>query len=108
MNDLLRPSLYDAYHQIVPVALDGKAAPEATFDVVGPVCETGDFFARDRELPPIKEGDLLALLDAGAYGMVLASNYNSRPRSAEVLVDGRSAKIIRRREKVSDLLRLEN
>jgi diaminopimelate decarboxylase len=108
MNDLLRPSLYDAYHQIVPITLNSTAVPQAVFDVVGPVCETGDFFARDRELPLQKEGDLLALLDAGAYGMVLASNYNTRPRPAEVLVDGRSAKIIRRREKVSDLLRLEN
>jgi diaminopimelate decarboxylase len=76
-------------------------------DIVGPVCETGDFFARDRELPPVEQGDLLAILDAGAYGMVLASNYNTRPRPAEVLVLGKSAKIIRKRERVSDLLRGE-
>ena len=76
-------------------------------DVVGPVCETGDFFARGRELPRNDEGDLLAILDAGAYGMALASNYNSRPRSAEVLVDGKSAKVIRRRETIADLLRNE-
>jgi diaminopimelate decarboxylase len=76
-------------------------------DIVGPVCESGDFFARDRELPPVEQGDLLAILDAGAYGMVLASNYNTRPRAAEVLVSGKSAKIIRKRERVSDLLRGE-
>ena len=71
--------------------------------MVGPVCESGDFFARDRELPAVEEGDLLAILDAGAYGMVLASNYNTRPRAAEILVSGKSAKVIRRREKVSEL-----
>ena len=108
MNDLIRPALYGAYHEIVPVVQRASAGEKAeTADVVGPVCETGDFFARDRELPPVEEGDLLAILDAGAYGMVLSSNYNTRPRPAEVLVAGKSAKVIRRREKVSDLLRLE-
>jgi diaminopimelate decarboxylase len=112
MNDLIRPALYGAYHEIVPVTqsagstTQSEVADEVT-DVVGPVCETGDFFARDRELPVADEGDLLAILDAGAYGMVLGSNYNTRPRPAEVLVSGRSAKVIRRREKVSDLLRSE-
>ena len=108
MNDLIRPALYGAYHEIVPV-VEGASAGEKTetADVVGPVCETGDFFARDRELAPVEEGDLLAILDAGAYGMVLTSNYNTRPRPAEVLIKGKSAKIIRRREKVSDLLRAE-
>jgi diaminopimelate decarboxylase len=108
MNDLIRPALYGAYHEIVPVvrSADSAARDEAT-DVVGPVCETGDFFARDRELPTVGEGETLAILDAGAYGMVLASNYNTRPRPAEVLVTGKSAKIIRRRERVSDLLRAE-
>jgi diaminopimelate decarboxylase len=72
-------------------------------DVVGPVCESGDFFARDRELPSVGEGDLMAILDTGAYGMALASNYNTRPRPAEVLVSRKSAKVIRRREKVRDL-----
>jgi diaminopimelate decarboxylase len=76
-------------------------------DVVGPVCESGDFFARDREMPRVEEGELLAILDAGAYGMALASNYNTRPRPAELLVSGKSAKQIRRREKVADLLRDE-
>ena len=106
MNDLLRPSLYDAYHQIVPVRLNDSQVCE-TVDVVGPVCETGDFLARDREMPVVQEGDLLAILDAGAYGMALASNYNTRPRPAEVLVDGRSVKLIRKRESVADLLRGE-
>ena len=108
MNDLIRPALYGAYHEIVPVKqrADSPARFE-TVDVVGPVCETGDFFARDRELPPVDEGDLLAILDAGAYGMVLASNYNTRPRPAEVLVDEKKVKLIRKRERVADLLRSE-
>jgi diaminopimelate decarboxylase len=105
MNDLIRPSLYQAYHEIVPV-LASSASSEVT-DIVGPICETGDFFARDRELPSVNEGELLAFLDAGAYGMVLASNYNTRPRPAEILVDGKSVKLIRRRESVADLLRFE-
>jgi len=107
MNDLLRPSLYRAYHEIVPVQSSPERKICETVDVVGPICETGDFFARDRELPSMQEGDLLALLDAGAYGMVLASNYNTRPRAAEVLVDGKSAKLIRRRETSEDLVRGE-
>jgi diaminopimelate decarboxylase len=108
MNDLIRPALYGAFHEIVPVTLhtDQLARSEAT-DIVGGVCETGDFFARDRALPIMEEGDLLAILDVGAYGMVLASNYNTRPRPAEVLVSRKSVKIIRRREKISDLLRPE-
>lgn len=108
MNDLIRPALYGAYHEIVPViqSRDAGANTETT-DIVGPVCETGDFFARDRELPAVEEGALLALLDAGAYGMVLASNYNTRPRPAEVMVSGKSVKVIRRREKIADLLRQE-
>jgi diaminopimelate decarboxylase len=107
MNDLLRPSLYRAYHEIVPVQSSPKQNICETVDVVGPICETGDFLARDRELPIMREGDLLALLDAGAYGMVLASNYNTRPRAAEVLVDEKSAKVIRRRETIADLVRGE-
>ena len=105
MNDLLRPALYGAYHRIVPVHRNGEEVERV--DVVGPVCETGDFFARDRELTVAREGDLLAIFDAGAYGMVLASNYNTRPRPAEVLVDGKAVKLIRRREKIADLLRGE-
>jgi len=108
MNDLIRPALYGAYHEIIPATQNaGSASKSEALDIVGPVCETGDFFARDRELPSVDEGDLLGILDAGAYGMVLASNYNTRPRPAEVLVAGKSAKIIRRREKVSDLMRGE-
>jgi diaminopimelate decarboxylase len=107
MNDLIRPSLYDAYHEILPVRLDQNAAPVEIVDVVGPVCETGDFFARGRKLAMTQEGGLLAILDAGAYGMALASNYNTRPRPAEVLVDGKAAKLIRRRETMEDLLRPE-
>jgi diaminopimelate decarboxylase len=101
MNDLIRPSLYNAYHEIVPVELQKGAAIKA--DVVGPVCETGDFFARGRDLPPVGQGDLVAILDTGAYGMSITSNYNSRPRPAEVLVDGSKAAVIRRREKITDL-----
>ncbi len=108
MNDLLRPALYDAYHEIAAVHLDGRSSEQREkVDVVGPVCETGDFFARGRELPVVNEGDWLAILDAGAYGMALASNYNTRPRPAEVLVDGKSVKLIRRRETIADLLRPE-
>jgi diaminopimelate decarboxylase len=106
MNDMLRPALYSAYHEIVPVIRENGASE--TVDVVGPVCETGDFLARDRELAVVQEGDLLAILDTGAYGMVLASNYNSRPRPAEILVDGKKVKLIRRRETTADLLRLES
>jgi diaminopimelate decarboxylase len=105
MNDLIRPSLYQAEHQIVPV--QAGTQQRETVDIVGPVCESGDFFARDRELPITKEGDLLAVLDAGAYGMSLASNYNSRLRPAEVLVEGKSAKLIRKRESIADLIRPE-
>jgi diaminopimelate decarboxylase len=107
MNDLIRPALYGAYHEIIPVRRPAEEMPTETVDVVGPVCETGDFFARERALPEVNEGDLLAILDAGAYGMVLASNYNTRPRPAEILVAGKSAKLIRRREKVADILRAE-
>jgi diaminopimelate decarboxylase len=105
MNDLLRPSLYQAYHEIVPV--DAESSVTEITDVVGPICETGDFFARDRELPVVDEGALLALLDTGAYGLVLSSNYNTRPRAAEVLVDGFRFQVIRRRETVAGLLRAE-
>jgi len=106
MNDLLRPSLYKAHHEIVP-AVKRPSTANSVFDIVGPVCETGDFFARDRELPEVAEGELLAILDAGAYGMSLSSNYNTRLRSAEVLVKGKSSKIVRKRETISDLLKPE-
>jgi diaminopimelate decarboxylase len=105
MNDLIRPALYQAYHEIVPVK--PRAGKPRIVDVVGPICETGDFFARDRELALIEPGDLLAILDAGAYGMSESSNYNTRLRSPEVLVEGSKARLIRRRETMKDLLEPE-
>lgn len=105
MNDLIRPSLYGAYHEVTTVADAGRRS--LTADVVGPICETGDFFARDRALPQVAPGDLLAILDAGAYGMSIASNYNTRPRAAEIMVEGRKARVIRRREQVDNLWRDE-
>ncbi len=106
MNDLLRPSLYQAFHRIEPVvAVPGRAPMRA--DVVGPVCETGDFLARDRELPAVEEGDLLAVRDAGAYGFVMASNYNLRPRPAEALIEAEGLRLIRRRETFEDFVRTE-
>jgi diaminopimelate decarboxylase len=102
MNDLIRPALYQAHHEIVPVRRR-RGRPQVA-DVVGPVCETGDFFARDRKLAPLEPGDLVALLDAGAYGMAQSSNYNTRPRAAEVLVEGGTSRLIRRRETIADLL----
>jgi diaminopimelate decarboxylase len=104
MNDLLRPSLYGAYHQIVPVVLRNENETTEMVDIVGPICETGDFFAHDRETRKLHEGDLVAILDAGAYGMTLASNYNTRPRPAEILVEGSRARLIRKRESIGDLL----
>lgn len=106
MNDLIRPALYQAHHEIVPVRpRPGRAR---VVDVVGPVCESGDFFARDRKLAPVEPGDLVALLDAGAYGMAQTSNYNTRTRAAEVLVEGAKARLIRRRETMADLLAPES
>jgi len=105
MNDLIRPALYQAHHEIVPVRR--KAGRARVVDIVGPVCESGDFFARDRKLAPVEPGDLVALLDAGAYGMTQSSNYNSRPRAAEVLVRGGSARLVRRRETINDMLAAE-
>ncbi len=102
MNDLIRPALYQAHHEILPVS-QPRAKAGMPVDVVGPVCESGDFFARDRTLPKLKAGDLVVLLDAGAYGMTQSSNYNTRPRPAEVLVDGSEARLIRRRETWKDL-----
>ncbi len=104
MNDFMRPALYQAYHEVLPVR---RAEPSQTADVVGPVCESGDFFAKERPLPDLDQGDLLAVMNAGAYGFVLASNYNSRPRAAEVMVDGDQFQVIRRRESFEDLVRLE-
>jgi diaminopimelate decarboxylase len=105
MNDLLRPSLYRAHHDILPVRRGSM--PSVIADVVGPVCETGDFLARNREMPDAMPGDYLAVMTAGAYGFALSSNYNSRPRVAEVLVDGAQFRVIRTRETYSDLIRGE-
>ena len=106
MNDLIRPALYQSYHEIVPVREAQDSAREPV-DVVGPVCESGDFFAQDRQLSELKEGDLIALMSAGAYGFVMASNYNSRPLPAEALVQGESFSLIRRRQTMEDLIRGE-
>ncbi len=103
MNDLIRPSLYEAYHDIRPVVEPAKAA-EAVFDVVGPICESGDFLAKDRTLPEIHQGELLAVMSAGAYGFSMSSNYNSRPRAAEVLVRGNDFYVVRERETYADLV----
>ena len=104
MNDLIRPSFYDAYHEIRPVDEAQTTAPVETADVVGPICESGDFLAKDRALPNLGEGDLVAVMSAGAYGFAMASNYNARPRAAEVLVDGAGYTIVRRRETYEDLV----
>jgi diaminopimelate decarboxylase len=106
MNDLIRPSLYSAYHQIVPVAAKRTRNTVLT-DVVGPICESGDFLGKDRHLPPLESRDLLAVRSAGAYGMAMASNYNSRPRPAEVMVSGKRHREIRRRETMDDLMAME-
>ncbi|HTE15843.1 MAG TPA: diaminopimelate decarboxylase [Burkholderiales bacterium] len=100
MNDLMRPALYDAWHDIVPVNANAEALE--LWEIVGPVCESGDFLGRDRKLA-LKEGELLAIRSAGAYGMSMSSNYNTRPRAAEIMIDGTNAHIIRKREIVSDL-----
>jgi len=101
MNDLIRPAFYDAYHEIVPVIRRGGAAIKS--DVVGPICESGDYFCKDRPLPRVGEGDFLALLSAGAYGFVMASTYNARPLAAEVLVNGRRAAVARQRQPVKEI-----
>ena len=118
MNDLIRPTLYEAYHFIWPVAVQSDMLPpsrhstlrvpgDEKVDVVGPICESGDYLAQDRYLPLLKRGDLVAVYSAGAYGMAMASNYNARPRAAEVLVEGANYRIIRRRETYQDLVGLE-
>ena len=105
MTELMRPALYEAHHGIVPV--HKKSAKELTYDIVGPVCESGDWLGRDRSLA-VEEGDLLAILSAGAYGFVMASNYNTRPKPAEIMVDGKNAYVIRARENTNDLFASEN
>ena len=129
MNDLIRPALYHSYHEIVPVkepravavgeavsfqsrksksvSKNESKSKTETIDIVGPVCESGDFFALDREMPEVREGDLLAIMSAGAYGFVMASNYNSRPLPAEALVHGNKFALIRKRQIWQDLVRGE-
>jgi diaminopimelate decarboxylase len=107
MNDLIRPSLYSAYHDIRPVSEVLLTRPKHAVDVVGPICESGDFLAKDRTLPEVKPGDLLAIMSAGAYGFVMASNYNSRPRVPEVLVKDGEVHVIRTRESYEDLVKGE-
>ncbi len=104
MNDLLRPALYNAHHEIRPVAEPRSPDAREVVDVVGPVCESGDFLAKERPLPPVAEGALLAVLSAGAYGFAMASNYNARPRPAEVMVAGDRFQVVRRRESYEDLI----
>jgi diaminopimelate decarboxylase len=107
MTELIRPALYSAYHAVVPVRAPAADATWSKADLVGPVCESGDFLALDRPLPTLARGDLLVLRGAGAYGSAMGSNYNSRPRAPEVLVEGNEFHVIRRREKVEDMFRDE-
>ena len=104
MNDLIRPALYEGHHEIVPLKEAPSGAARGPVDVVGPVCESGDFFAQDRELPEVAGGDRIALLSAGAYGFVMASNYNSRRLPAEILVDGNKTDVVRERQSWDDLI----
>ena len=106
MNDLIRPALYEGHHEIVPLRESANVGRQVA-DVVGPICETGDFFCQDRDLADFKEGDVIALMSAGAYGFTMASNYNSRPMPAEILVDGNESRVIRKRQTLDDLIDLE-
>jgi len=107
MNDLIRPTLYEGWHQIVPLKQPTSTQTEIV-DVVGPICETGDYLAQDREIPVVKEGDYIAAMSAGAYGFTMASNYNTRPMPAEILVDGDDAHIVRERQTLEDVLKGEH
>jgi diaminopimelate decarboxylase len=108
MNDLLRPAMYEAHHALVPVHAPAAAAPLHPVDLVGPVCETGDTFARNRPMPPLGAGDLCAFLTAGAYGAVMASTYNARPLVPEVLVAGDQFHLVRERFDIAAQLKLEH
>jgi diaminopimelate decarboxylase len=107
MNDLLRPSLYEAYHEVLPV-IRKPVRRKILADVVGPICESGDVLARDRKLPEFRSGELVAVMGAGAYGFTMSSNYNSRPRSAEVMVIHGRFYVVRERERYDDLVKGEN
>jgi diaminopimelate decarboxylase len=104
MNDLIRPTLYEAYHGIKPVILPDSGAESTLSDIVGPICESGDYLAKGRELPPLASGDLVVLESAGAYGAVMSSTYNTRPLVPEVLVDGGRYAVIRPRQTLEELL----
>lgn len=106
MNDLLRPSLYGSYHQVLPVVK--KNDEEILADIVGPICESGDFLVKNRKVPSMKRGDLIAIMSAGAYGFTMSSNYNSRPRASELLVSGTQVSVIKERETLKDLTRGES
>ena len=103
MNDLIRPALYEGHHEIAPL-VEPASSERFKVDVVGPICESGDFFCQDRELPDFNPGDCVALMSAGAYGFVMASNYNSRPLPAEILVEGATATVVRKRQTLDDLI----
>jgi diaminopimelate decarboxylase len=107
MNDLIRPAMYEAFHRIVPVKAPNPEAELAPVDIVGPVCESGDTFAEDRPMPPVDNGDLLAILSAGAYSSSMASTYNARPLAPEVLVHGDRFAIVRRRPSIDEMTALE-
>jgi diaminopimelate decarboxylase len=107
MNDLIRPTLYEGWHQIVPLKQPTTKETEIV-DVVGPICETGDYLAQNREIPIVKEGDYIAAMSAGAYGFTMASNYNTRPMPAEILVDGDQAHVVRERQTLDDVLKGEH
>jgi diaminopimelate decarboxylase len=107
MQTLLRPALYEAYHRVAPLRLPQEGAESVATDVAGPICESADVLARDRALPRLRAGDQIAVLDAGAYGFAMASQYNSQPRPAEVLVEGQAARVVRRRERYEDLVGME-
>jgi diaminopimelate decarboxylase len=103
MNDLIRPALYEGHHEIVPL-VEPTSADRVKVDVVGPICESGDFFCQDRQLPDFQPGENIALMSAGAYGFAMASNYNSRPLPAEILVAGANVTVIRKRQTLEDVI----
>jgi diaminopimelate decarboxylase len=107
MNDLIRPAIYQAHHEILPVTPTLKQAEEIIYDIVGPICETGDFLGKDRKLA-LEQGDLLAIMDAGAYGFTMSSNYNTRGRAAEIMVDGKKVHLVREREQIQELWQHEH
>jgi diaminopimelate decarboxylase len=107
MNDLMRPALYGAHHEVLPVRTPALGAPRRAVDLVGPICESTDRFAKDRPMPPLQEGDLVAFMTAGAYGATLSSQYNSRPLVAEALVRGDACVVVRRRPTYEEMIALE-